>query len=166
MREPSREHEGGRGAAARERAGGAPVSGAPGGGIRRGMVRGARIVIGLIFLAAALAKIADPAGFALQVAHYRILPPALVHVPAILLPWIELLAGLSLVLGIRARSGAWFALGSLVVFTAAVGFAMARGLNFECGCFGTLGATRVGMGKLVQNLAMLAVAGAASFDEG
>jgi hypothetical protein len=38
---------------------------------------------------------------------------------------------------------------------------MARGLDFECGCFGTADHTRVGAFKLAQNLAMLAVAAGA-----
>jgi hypothetical protein len=42
--------------------------------------------------------------------------------------------------------------------TLAVASAVTRGLDFECGCFGTSDASRVGPTKLLENLAMLAVA--------
>ena len=46
----------------------------------------------------------------------------------------------------------------LTIFTGAVIAAVARGLDFQCGCFGTSDATRVGGTKILQNLAMLALA--------
>jgi putative oxidoreductase len=67
-------------------------------------------------------------------------------------------AGLALVLGIRPRAGAWVAGVLLAGFTIGVALAMARGLNFQCGCFGTADATRIGWSKLGENLGMLALA--------
>ncbi len=121
-----------------------------------------RIALGLVMLAAALTKIGNPAALATQITHYRVLPVGPENLLAVMLPWIELLAGLALVSGFRARSGAWLALAMLVVFTAAVGQAMARGLDFECGCFGTGDATRVGAAKLIENLALTAAAALAA----
>ena len=121
-------------------------------------VRTCRIVIGAVFIAAALAKIGDPGAFATQIHHFRLAQPVLEHPIAILLPWVELLAGLALVLDVRARSGAWLAAAMMAVFTFAVVTAMARHLDFECGCFGTADATRVGARKLVENLALTALA--------
>jgi uncharacterized membrane protein YphA (DoxX/SURF4 family) len=121
-------------------------------------IRAAQCVIGVLMLWAALAKLGDLRSFALQVHNFRILPLALENLVAMTLPWIELLAGLSLVLGTRPRSGAVVAAGLLSVFTVAVGLAILRGLDFECGCFGTADASRVGVVKLAQNLGMLAVA--------
>jgi hypothetical protein len=46
----------------------------------------------------------------------------------------------------------------LVAFTAGVGLAMARGLDFECGCFGTSDHTRVGAFKLLQNIVWTVIA--------
>jgi uncharacterized membrane protein YphA (DoxX/SURF4 family) len=65
---------------------------------------------------------------------------------------VELIAGLTLVLGVHARSGAWLSSAMMVVFTLAVGAAVARGLDIECGCFGTADATHVGGMKLAENL--------------
>jgi putative oxidoreductase len=122
------------------------------------LIRPCRIALGLVLLAAALAKIGDPAALATQIRHYHMMPAGPENLLAITLPWIELLAGLALVLRFHARPGAWLAVAMMVVFTFAVAQAMARGLNFECGCFGAGDATRVGVKKLLENLALTAVA--------
>jgi putative oxidoreductase len=124
--------------------------------------RGSQVVLGLLFLAAALAKIVDPASLAKEVHNFHLVPFWSEHLVAITLPWVELVAGLALVLGIRARAGAWLAGALLAGFTVGVALAMARGLNFECGCFGTAGGTRVGWAKLGENLAMVVLAALAS----
>jgi len=122
------------------------------------LVRLCRIAVGILFIVAALAKIGDPAAFATQIHHFRLAPLAFENAIAVLLPWIELLTGLALALNVRARSGAWLAAAMMAVFTLAVASAMARGLDFECGCFGTADATRVGARKLVENLAFTSAA--------
>lgn len=126
------------------------------------LIRLSRIAVGVVFVAAALAKIGDPAAFATQVHHFRLAPLVSENAIAVLLPWVELLAGLALVLGIRARSGAWIAAALMAAFTLAVVSAMARHLDFECGCFGTANATRVGLTKLLENLGLLALSLVAS----
>ena len=120
--------------------------------------RGAQIVLGLLFLLASLAKIVDTGSLAREVHNFHIVPFWSEHLVAMTLPWIELVAGLALVLGVRPRAGAWVAGVLLAGFTVGVALAMARGLNFHCGCFGTADATRVGWTKLGENLGMLALA--------
>ena len=120
--------------------------------------RGAQFLLGLLFLTAALAKIVDVTSLAREVHNFRLVPFWSEHLVAMTLPWIELVAGLGLVLGIRARAGAWVAGVLLLAFTFGIVMAMARGLNFECGCFGTADATRIGWTKLGENLGMLALA--------
>ena len=116
------------------------------------LIRACRIGIGLAMLAAALGKIGDPASFAAQIHHYRLIPVGAENLLAIVLPWVELVAGLALVLGVHARSGAWLSAAMMIVFTLAVGAAVARGLDIECGCFGTADASHVGGMKLAENL--------------
>lgn len=120
--------------------------------------RGAQIVLGLLFATAALAKIGDPASLAKEVHNFHLVPFWSEHLVAILLPWVELVAALALVLGVRARAGAWVAGALLTGFTVGIALAMARGLNFECGCFGTAGGTRIGWAKLGENLGMMLLA--------
>jgi uncharacterized membrane protein YphA (DoxX/SURF4 family) len=120
--------------------------------------RGAQIILGLLFLVASLAKLVDVTSLASQVHNFHLLPFWSEHLVAMTLPWIEFVAGLALVLGIRARAGAWLVGVLLAGFTVGIVLAMARGLNFECGCFGTADGTRVGWTKLGENLGMLALA--------
>ncbi|MBI5170724.1 MAG: DoxX family membrane protein [Candidatus Eisenbacteria bacterium] len=118
----------------------------------------AQFALGVLFLAAALAKLGDLGDFANQVNHYRLAPVAWVNLIAMVTPWIELLAGLSLVLRVKPRAGALVALVLLVVFTAAVASAWARGLDFRCGCFGKAGAQSIGARKFVENAALTLLA--------
>jgi uncharacterized membrane protein YphA (DoxX/SURF4 family) len=122
--------------------------------------RAAQIAAGLIFLAAALPKIADLPGFAASVHNFRleaVIPMAATNLLAMTIPWVELVAGLALVTGVRPRAGAMVYTVLLAVFTIGVMQAMARGLSFDCGCFGKTGSATIGARKLVENLAMMAV---------
>lgn len=125
---------------------------------RRAIVRLAQVGVGLLLGWAALAKLGDIPALARDVHNFRLVPVAGENLLAIVLPWIELTAALSLVLGLRPRAGAVVAIGCLVIFTAAVAIALARNLNIECGCFGTAAGSRIGTAKLLENLGILAVA--------
>ena len=134
----------------------------PGGFLLRPLtVRAAQLAIGVLFLVAALGKIGDLANFAQQVHNYRLAPLWSQNFIGITLPWIELLAGLALVLGVRPRAGAVILLVLMLGFTVAVGAAWARGLDFECGCFGKASASRIGAQKFFENLGWLVVAAVA-----
>jgi uncharacterized membrane protein YphA (DoxX/SURF4 family) len=124
-------------------------------------VRVCQIATGALFALAGLAKVGDLGAFAEQIHNFRLVPVPAENLVAITLPWIELVAALALILGIRAREGALLAFGSLAVFTLAVVVALARGLDIECGCFGTADASRVGVVKVLENLGFLAVAAVA-----
>jgi len=121
-------------------------------------IRVAQLVIGVLFIVAALAKLGDLAAFAEQIHNFRILPLAAENLVAATLPWIELVAGLALVFRVQPRSGAWVVGGMTAVFTLAVIAAWIRGLDIECGCFGTADSSRVGLEKLLQNSGMLVLA--------
>jgi putative oxidoreductase len=120
--------------------------------------RGAQIVCGLIFLASALAKVPDLAAFAGSVHNFHLepfIPMAANNVLAMTIPWIELVAGLALVAGVRPRAGAFVYTALLTVFTIGVVAAVARGLSFDCGCFGKTGSAPVGLKKIAENLVMI-----------
>ena len=91
--------------------------------------------LGAIFFIAALPKVADPPSFAHMIYNYRLVPGALVNALALTMPWVEILAGLALLLGFWRREAA-IVVGLLVlVFIAAIGFNLARGHAVDCGCF-------------------------------
>lgn len=94
-----------------------------------------RLGMAAVFIAAALPKIAAPDLFALSVHNYQILPPWGVNALALFLPWLELLIGLCLGLGLWSRASALFMAGLMVVFIIALVSAAARGLSISCGCF-------------------------------
>lgn len=122
----------------------------------------AQVAIALVFLAAALGKISDPGAFAKQIHYFRLAPIGFENTIAIMLPWIELVAALALLMRAQPRSGALVTAGLMVLFVAVVAAALARGLDIECGCFGTSDAGRVGAAKLLENVGLLALAGIAS----
>ena len=102
---------------------------------RIGFVMLLRIALGGVFIYAAVPKIADPVAFAGSVAAYRILPYFWNYFAAAVLPFLELICGVLLVLGIRVRTGALI-IGVLnLVFMVALASAIVRGLDIDCGCF-------------------------------
>jgi putative oxidoreductase len=100
----------------------------------------ARLYLGVIFLLACWHKLLQPAAFALDIATYQILPLGLVNLLAIVLPWVELAAGLMLLLGLRTRAAALLVAGMMIMFTVAIATAVAKGLDMSCGCFASQGA--------------------------
>ncbi len=94
-----------------------------------------QIALGVFFAAAALPKIVDPPGFAHMVYNYRLVPGAFVNLMALAMPWVELLAGLALILGIWTRTSAALVGALLLVFVLAISINLARGNAIDCGCF-------------------------------
>lgn len=133
-----------------------------------------RLILGGIFLASAVAKIwnvqvshvhgmqfshvPDLATFAQDVDNYHVPPRPLTNLVAIALPWIELLAGGLLVLGIWKRASAVVITILMVVFLAAITWALVHGYDIRCGCFGTVDARKVGATALAEDAALLAMA--------
>lgn len=96
----------------------------------------ARVVLGLVFIAAALPKIGDPPGFAKVIWAYDLVPAALLNPIALVLPWLELFCGLALCLDFWVRAAAaWIAM-LLLAFGLALSIDLVRHHPVECGCFG------------------------------
>lgn len=96
-----------------------------------------QIALGAIFVAAALPKIADPPSFAHMIYNYRILPAGLINISALVMPWVELVAGLCLILGVWARPARWIIGAMLAVFIVAISINLMRNNAIDCGCFDT-----------------------------
>jgi uncharacterized membrane protein YphA (DoxX/SURF4 family) len=94
-----------------------------------------QIALGAIFIAAALPKIIDPPSFAHMIYNYRIVPGSLVNLSALVMPWVEVLAGLALILGIWLRPARWIITLLLLTFMIAITINLARGNAIDCGCF-------------------------------
>jgi uncharacterized membrane protein YphA (DoxX/SURF4 family) len=88
-----------------------------------------------MFVYASLDKIADPAGFARIVYQWQTAGPIPSNLVAVILPWIELLAGLLLIAGVWKREAAAVVAVLLVVFIAAAVGVLVRGIDVDnCGC--------------------------------
>ncbi len=94
-----------------------------------------RVYLGAVFVWASLYKIADPHAFGLSIATYDVLPLGLVNLMAICLPWVEVVVGLALAAGLWTRASALAVAGMMVMFMVALGLALAKDLQFACGCF-------------------------------
>jgi uncharacterized membrane protein YphA (DoxX/SURF4 family) len=96
-----------------------------------------QIALGAIFVVAAWPKIVDPPSFAHMIYNYRILPAGLINVSALIMPWVEMVIGLCLILGVWVRPARWIVGTMLVVFMIAISINLARGNAIDCGCFDT-----------------------------
>lgn len=96
-----------------------------------------QFVLAAFFFVAGIAKIADPPGFAHEIHNYRLLPDVAVNAMALVLPWLEIVAGVALFLGIAARTSARILGILLAVFIVALSVNLARKHPVDCGCFGT-----------------------------
>jgi len=114
-----------------------------------------RVVLGFVFIYAAVTKISDPEGFSQAIYNYKLLPLFLVNIFAIILPWIELSAGVLLVFGISVKENSSIISGLLIVFILAVLISLFRGLDINCGCFGTVNGSKVGLQKILENIGLL-----------
>jgi putative oxidoreductase len=94
------------------------------------------LIIGGIFIYAGVMKISDPAGFANDIDNYKILPWPLTVRLAFYLPWLEILCGLAVILGLLYRGGLLILTMLVWIFIIASVIAKARGLDITCGCFG------------------------------
>jgi uncharacterized membrane protein YphA (DoxX/SURF4 family) len=112
----------------------------------------ARLLVGGVFLVAGALKVPDPAAAVRAVRAYRLLPEPLVAPVAFGLPVIEIAVGLALILGVFVRTAAVVSALMLVVYMAGIGSAWARGLQIDCGCFGSGGPVANGQASYLPDL--------------
>jgi uncharacterized membrane protein YphA (DoxX/SURF4 family) len=124
-----------------------------------------RLFLAAIFIYAATQKIGKPLLFADEIRAYGVLEfGATVYIMAIVLPWIELFCGVSLVTGIMLRGSALTLLVMNAVFIAVISYRAAGivragtpflDVYFDCGCgFGATYAWK----KLIEDAVYVAAA--------
>jgi rhodanese-related sulfurtransferase len=91
--------------------------------------------LGGIFIYASYEKILRPASFAEIVFNYQILPDRLVNLVSLFLPWLELLVGLCLILGVWLSGAVLICNLLLLAFFGTLVFNVVRGFDIDCGCF-------------------------------
>jgi uncharacterized membrane protein YphA (DoxX/SURF4 family) len=116
-----------------------------------------RLAIASMFVFAAVPKLADPASFAIEIDNYRVLPELLVGPLSVIVPVLELVVAAALLSGVHARGAALVAGGMLLTFAGAMIQAMARGIDLDCGCFGSALEMRVSGFTVARNLVLALV---------
>ena len=110
-----------------------------------------RIAVGLVFVWAAVPKLIDPLTFARDIENYRIVEGTFAAEVAVWLPPFELFLGLSLITGFFARASSTICGLMLLGFMAAMISALTRGINLDCGCFGSATPTPVSIWTVLRN---------------
>jgi thiol-disulfide isomerase/thioredoxin/uncharacterized membrane protein YphA (DoxX/SURF4 family) len=120
-------------------------------------VMAARVVLGLVFALAGSTKLAQRAGSHQMLVAFGV-PARIAPGLAAALPAIEIMVAAGLMIPVSA----WFAgiaAGTLLLsFSVAIAVNLARGHRPTCNCFGQIRAAPIGIGTLVRNIILVALA--------
>jgi uncharacterized membrane protein YphA (DoxX/SURF4 family) len=112
----------------------------------------ARLVLGGVLLVAGYLKAFSPDKSQMAVRAYEVLPIPIANFLGITLPWLEIGAGLLLILGFAVRYVSIFGTTLMLIFVIAIAQAWARGLSIDCGCFGGGGTVAPGETKYLSEI--------------
>jgi uncharacterized membrane protein YphA (DoxX/SURF4 family) len=114
------------------------------------------ITLGLVFLSSGIIKVPQRRDFIYVVVAYRVLPARLSIAYRMVLPWIEILLGVMLLLGVRTRVAGVASVALLFSFTFAVVLNVARGrMELNCGCFGPRRRDPISVRTIIRNLILV-----------
>ena len=101
-------------------------------------------------------KIRQPYDFLSSVYDYELIGPKLGMLTAMALPWLELLVSLCLLGGIFVSGALLASIGMAGMFTFVLSWALYRGLEIGCGCFGA-GTELISYSILIRALGILLI---------
>ena len=117
-----------------------------------------RILLGLILLAASIAKLSNLPGFVAVLHSYRFLPQGLHWPAAIIIAVSELVIGSWLCWGRHLRQAAWTAAALHCAYAGFATFMLLRRVPIlNCGCFGSFLARPLSWMTVGQNLLLVAL---------
>ncbi len=114
-----------------------------------------RFFLGTYLLIGAIRKIINYNIFVQGVFDYQILPANLSRIIGLLLPWIELLLGSSLILGIALPASSIASSLLIGVFVIAIEINLNRGRKIDCNCYGIGSTPEISRGKSARNILLL-----------
>jgi uncharacterized membrane protein YphA (DoxX/SURF4 family) len=114
-----------------------------------------RLAVGAAFVYAGWLKSRDPGAFVRDIWNYHAVPEPWAYWIAAYLPHLEIVAGLALVTGLQRRGAHGILAALLAVFLGLLGWAWARGLDVDCGCFGAAGSGSGPAGAVIRDLLLL-----------
>ncbi len=97
-----------------------------------------RLALGVVFIVSGAGKFPEGAAFVNQVEGFDLLPNVLARFYGTALPWVEVVVGAFLILGLLSRFAAGIGGLAALSFIIANSIILYRGLNLECGCFGDI----------------------------
>ncbi len=120
-----------------------------------------KVALGVLFLFSSITKITNPAKMMDSIEAYKMVPHMFVSPMALVIPWLQVIAGLFLLLDIFVQSSAVIISGLLLVYTVAIAQAFARGMQIECGCFDLIEwmELKVGWPAIIRDLVLLGMSG-------
>ncbi|MDF1849980.1 MAG: DoxX family membrane protein [Verrucomicrobiales bacterium] len=116
-----------------------------------------RLLFGAFFLLSGVLKLKDPILFVEAVRNYKLVGDPIAPAMALFVPWVEVVAGIGVMVDRFARGSSLLLFGSMLVFTAAIGISWMRGLDITCGCFGGNEELNYPV-KMLQNLGLIVLA--------
>jgi uncharacterized membrane protein YphA (DoxX/SURF4 family) len=126
-----------------------------------------RLALAGVFLYAAVPKMLEPMEFAKAVTNYRVSFPIVgqsyVYLVAMFMPSLEAVVAIGLLVNRYKRASSFIAMSLMALFTVLILQAVLRGLNIDCGCFGSspeaqAQAHKVGWLKIAEDAGWLAAA--------
>ena len=123
-----------------------------------------RIILGIVFIYASYEKILNPEGFSDNIHNYHVTPIAIENLAALILPWMELIVGVFLIIGVFLEGATSITIGMLIFFIFILSQAVIRGIDVHCGCFKTeadVGVTDLRMElikRIVEDFVLLGMA--------
>ena len=123
-----------------------------------------RVAFGGLFFYSGLRKLIDPISFLQSVRGFRFFE----HLSTLTgiamgLPWLEMLCGVTVLIGIFDRGGLTILCGLMLVFITALTSAWARDLEISCGCFGDSAIVTNYFFEILLRFAFLAAGGTLLF---
>lgn len=94
-----------------------------------------RVILGAVFIYASVDKIIHIDQFARAIYYYHVAPGWFVNFMAIFMPWVELFAGVCLIVGLYPRGATALIGAMLVIFLISLTIVYVRGVDINCGCF-------------------------------
>lgn len=94
-----------------------------------------RLIVGGVFVYASIDKVMNQEAFARAIYNYKFLPDVFINVFAIIMPCLELIAGIMLIFGVFKKGSSFIISFLLIIFLISLTQAYVRGLDISCGCF-------------------------------
>ncbi len=122
-----------------------------------------RLLLGGLLVAAGALKAGDPSSLAANIAAFRLLPAAIVGPLALALPYLELMLGGYLIVGLFTRVAATLATFEFLSYAAVIASAVVRRIPAGCGCFGPRDTALADWPHVVLDLALAAASAVVAY---